>query len=214
MSKNILIVDDSPIIRYALKAMIDEIGEYTLIDEATGGESAITLIKQHKPDLVLLDVHMPELDGEEVLKEVYNSNIKFLALSGVNDKSRIASLFNNGIDGFLSKEHLTAEELKNAIHTIFVEKEIYMSADIFADELADGLKVDDILSDFKDKKITKREKGILQLLVQGLSNIEIGEKLFISDRTVGKHRENIMRKAGCSNVAELIQYAKNAGFIA
>lgn len=209
--KNILIVDDSPIIRYALTTMIGEIGE-NIVGEATSGEEAITMIAELKPDLVLLDIHMPKLDGEEVLKEAYNKDIKFLALSGVNDKSRIVSLFNNGIDGFLSKENLTTDELKNAINTIFVDKEIYTSADIFEDEFKNGLTLDDIFSDFADKKITKREKGILQLLVQGLSNIEVGEKLFISDRTVGKHRENIMRKAECSNIAELIQYAKNAGF--
>lgn len=209
--KNILIVDDSPIIRYALTTMIGEIGD-NIVGEATSGEEAITMIAELKPDLVLLDIHMPKLDGEEVLKEAYNKDIKFLALSGVNDKSRIVSLFNNGIDGFLSKENLTTDELKNAINTIFVDKEIYTSADIFEDEFKNGLTLDDIFSDFADKKITKREKGILQLLVQGLSNIEVGEKLFISDRTVGKHRENIMRKAECSNIAELIQYAKNAGF--
>jgi DNA-binding NarL/FixJ family response regulator len=95
---------------------------------------------------------------------------------------------------------------------VCVKKDTYLSPKIFTEEVAKGLNLEDVLSNFSDKKITKREKAILKLLVEGLSNVEIGEKLFISDRTVGKHRENIMRKAECKNLAELVTYAKNAGF--
>jgi DNA-binding NarL/FixJ family response regulator len=212
MKQTILIVDDSPIIRYALKAMIEEAGEHTIAGEAENGEQAIMRIAELQPSLVLLDIHMPVMDGEDVLKQAYHENIKFLALSGVNDKSRIASLFNLGISGFLSKEDIATDELSRAIEAVCDNGDVYISPTIFTEEFDQGLKIDDILTNFADKKITKREKAILKLLVEGLSNIEIGEKLFISDRTVGKHRENIMRKAECKNIAELVQYAKNAGF--
>jgi two-component system response regulator NreC len=212
MKQDILIVDDSPIIRYALKAMIADLSGHNVVGEAENGEKAIEMINSLKPSLVLLDIHMPILDGEDVLKATLSNKIKFLALSGVNDKSRIAALFGAGINGFLSKEDIAPSELEKAISVVCVKKDTYISPKIFTEEVAKGLKLEDVLNDFSDKKITKREKATLKLLVEGLSNVEIGEKLFISDRTVGKHRENIMRKAECRNLAELVSYAKNAGF--
>lgn len=213
MKQNILIVDDSNIIRYALKTMLKEKGEHNIVGEASSGEKAMDMIKELTPSLVLLDIHMPEIDGEDILKDVYYHKIKFLALSGVKDKTRIASLFSLGVNGFLSKEDLSADELSNAIDMVCNKKETYVSPVIFEEEFKNGAKLEDMFDNFMDKKITKREKDILQLLVQGLSNIQVGERLFISDRTVGKHRENIMRKSGCKNLAELLIYAKNAGFI-
>jgi two-component system response regulator NreC len=212
MKQDILIVDDSPIIRYALKAMIADLGGHNVVGEAENGEQAIEQINATNPSLVLLDVHMPILDGEDVLKAINSNKIKFLALSGVNDKSRIANLFGAGINGFLSKEDIAPDELKKAIEIVCDKQDTYLSPKIFTEEVASGMKLEDMLSNFSDKKITKREKAILKLVVDGLSNVEIGEKLFISDRTVGKHRENIMRKAECKNLAELVAYAKNAGF--
>jgi DNA-binding NarL/FixJ family response regulator len=112
MKQDILIVDDSPIIRYALKAMIADLSGHNVVGEAENGEQAIEQINATNPSLVLLDIHMPILDGEDVLKAINSNKIKFLALSGVNDKSRIAALFGAGINGFLSKDDVTPSELE------------------------------------------------------------------------------------------------------
>lgn len=214
MKKNIVIVDDNLLIRKALVAMIENDVHYTIVGEANNGEEAIAITKQHKPEIIILDINMPIIDGEEAAKEIVNivPDSTILALSGMNDKSRIAQLFGIGIDGFLSKDDITQEELSNALQTI-VDGDIYLSPQLFATEIENGISIENLIEDSNITRLTKRERGILLHLTEGLSNIQIGEKLFISDKTVAKHRENIMRKSSTSNIAQLINYAKEAGFI-
>jgi DNA-binding NarL/FixJ family response regulator len=210
----VLIVDDQLLIRQALIAMIDKHPKYRVVGEADNGEQATELAENTQPDLIILDIHMPIMDGEETAKSL--SKIRpeslILALSGVSDKNRITQLFQAGISGFLSKDDISYESLVGALDTVSAG-EVFLSPKIFAKEIEQGKGIEDIISESLGTQLTKREKSILIELSQGLSNIEVGEKLFISDRTVAKHRENIMRKSGSNNVAQLINYAKKSGFI-
>ncbi|SMN16671.1 DNA-binding response regulator, LuxR family [uncultured Candidatus Thioglobus sp.] len=214
MKKSILIVDDQLLIRQALVAMLSKHDEFKVVGEASSGEQAIEIAKTQQPALVLLDIHMPIMDGETTAKEICKilPNSYILALSGVKDKSRIGQLFHSGIDGFLSKDSINAEKLIVAINTILAG-DIYLDEHIFASNIKDGVNINSIIADSIGNQLTKREKEILILLTQGLNNIQIGAKLFISDKTVAKHRENIMRKSHSNNIAQLINYAKDAGFI-
>jgi DNA-binding NarL/FixJ family response regulator len=212
--QKILIVDDQFIIRTAIRSMLEQIDKF-IITEAEDGEMAINLATENEFDLMLIDIHMPKTDGATAISEVckIKKDLPILALSGVRDKTRIAEIFSAGADGYLYKDDISVNELKAAIKSL-KSGDNYLSPGLFADEIADGKTIDDIIALTIGDALTKREKGIIKELAQGLSNKEVGEKLFISDRTVAKHRENIMRKSNSHNIAELIDYAKQAGYLA
>ncbi len=214
MSEKILIVDDQLLVRQALVAMIEKYSDHKIIGETDNGESALELTAQLKPSLVILDICMPIMDGEQVAKEIYKiaPNVLILALSGLVDKARIGQLFHAGIDGFLSKDEINHSSLNKAINTV-VAGDFYLSPIVFAEEISNGVSIKQLITESINTQLTKREKAVIVLLGEGMSNSEIGEKLFISDKTVAKHRENIMRKSGSNTIAQLINYAKRAGFV-
>ncbi|TEU24895.1 MAG: response regulator transcription factor [Gammaproteobacteria bacterium] len=218
MSVRILIVDDQLLIRQALVAMIEKNDNYQVVGEADNGESAIQLAKEEKPSVILLDINMPIMDGEEVAIEISKilPGSHILALSGLSDRSRIAQLFDAGVSGFLSKDEINPEQLHQAIDAI-AAGDNYFSPVLFDDELKNGSNISHLLAEMNkynhDNHLTKKEKVILKLLAQGMSNKEIAEQFGRSDKTVAKHRENIMRKVDCSSIAQLINYAKASGFV-
>jgi DNA-binding NarL/FixJ family response regulator len=198
-----------------LRRILEEIPGAEVIGEAKDGLELLKLLKESVPQLVVLDISMPNLRGLEAIREIKakDPRIKVLMLTMHKDKAYLYQALSGGADGYLLKEDADAE-LYSAIEKIRQGK-IYVSP-LLSDTLAEGL-VSRGLKDFKafgeGDDLTAREKGILKLIAEGRSNKEIGDLLFISARTVERHRANIMDKLKLKNTAELVKYAIQNGYV-
>jgi DNA-binding NarL/FixJ family response regulator len=211
----IIIADDHALFRQGLRRILEEIPDTEVIAEAKCGLELLNLLRQLTPQMVILDISMPNLRGLEAIREIKAKDplIKVLMLTMHKDKAYLYQALSGGADGYLLKEDADAE-LYSAIEKIKQGK-IYVSpflSDAFAEELASRS-----LKDFKalgeGDALTARERGILKLIAEGRSNKEIGDLLFISARTVERHRANIMDKLKLKNTAELVKYAIQKGYV-
>lgn len=189
---------------------MDESLDYEVVGEAQDGREAIKLAKQLKPEVVVMDVAMAEMNGIEAPRRLVaaNSNVKILALSVPSDSRYVKQMLEAGASGYLLKEN-AFEELITALRTVRTDKP-YVSPEASGGVLAD-LAQGQLSSVGKDSPLTAREKKILQLLAEGKSTNEIAERLFISVKTVETHRKKIMDKLGLHSIAESIKYAVREG---
>jgi DNA-binding NarL/FixJ family response regulator len=211
----IIIADDHALFRQGLRRILEDIPGTEVVGEAKCGLELLDLLKKLTPEMVILDISMPNLRGLEAIHEIKTSHpkVKVLMLTMHKDRAYFYQAISEGADGYLVKEDADAE-LYSAIEKIKQDK-IYISpflSDAFAEELASrGLK------DFKTlgegDVLTARERAILKLIAEGKSNKEIGDLLFISARTVERHRANIMDKLKLKNTAELVKYAIEKGYV-
>ena len=206
---NVLIVDDHTILRQGLRALINSQDGISVIGEAENGRVALEFLDKQYADVVIMDIDMPILNGLETTRRVkkYYPKTKVIMLSMYDDDEYIKSSFSYNADGFLVK-HSAAGELINAIEYVTREKDFYCPTKpkAFFDEiLRNKLKADD--------ELTFREVEIIQLISEGYTSKQISESLFISERTVGKHRQNIMDKLDIHDIPSLIRYAMDKGFI-
>jgi DNA-binding NarL/FixJ family response regulator len=212
--KQIFIVEDHRLFREGLKAMLSPSQEYEIIGEAEDGLEAIRLIKKQKPDLVLLDLSMPRMNGLSVLREIKGSmpEVKILVLSIHESDQYVLQAFEAKADGYAIKDS-SREELRVAIRSVLEGKK-YISPGVAGNVLEgylDGRKT------LKTKSaldtVTEREKEILKLLGEGYQNKEIADLVHISVKTVEKHRANIMAKLDLHNAAALTAFAFEHGLI-
>jgi DNA-binding NarL/FixJ family response regulator len=209
----IVIADDHQLFIEGIKIILSRADnfQFEIIGEAHSGKDLLELLKEVQPDLLLLDLNMPEGDGLNMLsivKKKYKS-MQVLALTMYDDVKLVRTAFNEGVDGYILKS--TGKlELLEAID------EIIDGGRFFGDGVKIHVMSEDqraaLPSKFDDKfvkkyNLTKREIEILRLITLALSNKEIAKKLFISDQTVSVHRKNIMRKLQVSNTAALIKMA-------
>lgn len=212
--KQILIVEDHQLFREGLKAMLSPSPEYEIAGEAEDGIEAIRLIRKAKPDLVLLDLSMPRMNGFSVLREIKAAmpEVKILVLSIHESDQYVLQAFEAQADGYAIKDS-SREELRMAIRSVLEGKK-YISpgiADSVLEGYLGGRKT--LKSKSSLETITQREKEILKLLGEGYQNKEIAEMLSISVKTVEKHRANIMGKLDLHNAAALTAYAFEHGLI-
>jgi DNA-binding NarL/FixJ family response regulator len=201
----ILLVDDHTLFRNGLKMLLDTLPGYEVTGEASNGKEFLEMIRRDHYDIVFLDIEMPEINGIEAAKLAVeiNPNLKIITLSMYGDEEYYDQMVDAGAKGFLLK-NTNLQEVKTAIDTVM------SGGNYFSQELMQNL--------LRNYKLTKEQKGseselsereveILLLISEGLSNQEIGDRLFISKRTVEKHRANILDKTNCKNTAGLIMYA-------
>jgi len=212
--KQVFIVEDHRLFREGLKAMLSPSQEYEIIGEAEDGLEAIRLIKKQKPDLVLLDLSMPRMNGLSVLREIKGAmpEVKILVLSIHESDQYVLQAFEAKADGYAIKDS-SREELRVAIRSVLEGKK-YISPGVAGNVLEgylDGRKT------LKTKSaldtVTEREKEILKLLGEGYQNKEIADLVHISVKTVEKHRANIMAKLDLHNAAALTAFAFEHGLI-
>lgn len=190
-----VIADDHPMIRQGLAQMLQTAG-ITVMAEAADGLEAIAMVRRHNPQLLLLDVAMPYARGIEVFGEArrWSPDTRIVVFSGMTSAALIGELATAGADGiFLKREDLTA--LATSIPAILGGRQIF------------GPGVADLIASSGSPDITVREREVLGLVAQGLSNRDIGERLGISAKTVDNHRANLMRKLNVHSVAELMSFA-------
>jgi len=223
----IVLVDDHAIVRDGIKYLLEEDENLTIIGEGSNGLEAIELVKNLNPDLLIIDVRMPEMNGIEALKLINSTptNTKSIVLSMHDSEEYILESIEANAMGYLLKDASKAEVLK-AIHTVY-NGEKYFSGDIsniIVNNLLkksspeDSLKTNQTHISSEETSsntynLTKKEIEILQLVLLGKTNKEISEELNKSKRTIETHRFNLMKKMDVKNLIELSSKAKEQGFI-
>lgn len=203
----IIIVDDHGLLRAGLKNIIEQKANMQVIGEASDGREGIKIVSKLLPDVVVIDVAMPGLNGIEATKQIHKNNpeIKIIGLSMHSGKQFIQGMFKAGAHGYLLKDG-DSDELLKAI-SLVMKNQIYLSKDInqeFLTLLKKGKTIE-------KAKLSSREKEVLQLIAEGKSSKEIGEILFLSPKTIDVHRNNIMKKIELYTIPELTKYAIQKG---
>ncbi len=205
----ILLVDDHKIIRDGIRALLQSITRFEIVGEAENGLIALEFTEKLHPDLVIMDVNMPAMDGIAATKIITEKfpTTKVLVLTMTSEQEHIKSMIEVGAGGYILKNS-GQEELISAIDVVLSGR------NYFSDEVKDAIMQNMVQKKFKNEKIsgepipiTRREKDVLNLIVQEFTNFEIGEKLFISVRTVDAHRRNLLEKTGARNTAGLVKFA-------
>ncbi len=205
----IVIVDDHSIIIEGIKSLLMNESEMKVVAECRNGEEAYNTLCDLDADVLLMDIEMPVLNGFDATIKIKKkfSEVKIIAISTHFEKSIIERMLECGADGYISK-NTNKENLLNAINTVY-EGQKFLSHDIFIAraKTESSISFKDNPDEANSEQLTKREKEILSLIASGFKNKEIGEKLFISTRTVETHKTNIMNKLGFNSTIELIRFA-------
>lgn len=223
---SIVLVDDHAIVRDGIKYLLEEDENLLVIGEGSNGIEAIELVKNLQPDLLIIDVRMPEMNGIEAVKIINSTTTKTksIVLSMHDSEEYILESIEANAMGYLLKDASKAEVLK-AIHTVY-NGEKYFSGDIsniivnnlMKKSSNEAISSNSSLISSKENSpntynLTKKEIEILQLVLLGKTNKEISEKLNKSKRTIETHRFNLMKKMDVKNLIELSSKAKEQGFI-
>jgi DNA-binding NarL/FixJ family response regulator len=202
---NILIVDDHKLFREGLKLLLSSLEEIGEVWEAPDGEVFLNMIKTCSPDLVLMDIEMPRINGIEATTRAIelHPDMKIMALSMYGDEEYFQKMIDAGVCGFLLKNS-EFSEVKRAITTA-VQGNNYFTEEILY-RLVNRFKSKPVQSE-PSVALSDREVEVLQLICKGLSNLEIADKLFISKRTVDHHRASLLTKTETRNTASLVIYA-------
>lgn len=211
MSIRILLADDHKITRQGLRSLLEKQQDMEVVGEAEDGRTTVRLVGELSPNVVIMDVTMPDLNGVEATRQIVGQSpdVKIIALSMHSDALFVTEMLRSGASGYLLKD-CAFEELSRAIHAVVAGK-TYLSPSV------SGVVVDDYLhrlskADFSDSQVlTDREREVLQLLAEGKSTKRIALKLHISVKTVETHRRQMMNKLDIHTVAELTKYAIRKG---
>jgi DNA-binding NarL/FixJ family response regulator len=204
----VFIVDDHDMFREGVKVLLNKSKIIEIIGEAQNGKEYLDMVDKYSPDVTLMDINMPVMDGIEATRKRMASSpdSKILTLSMFGDEEYYFKMIQAGVKGFVLKSSGIAE-LENAIKEV-AKGEIYFSAELVK-QIITNIKTDKAKTESaKDKDLlSTREIEVLKLIAAGLSNDEIADKLNISLATVKSHRANLLNKTNCNNTASLVIYA-------
>jgi DNA-binding NarL/FixJ family response regulator len=206
----VLLVDDHNLVRNGFRAILSNEPNIQVVGEAKDGREAVQLTEKLEPDIVLMDLAMPEMNGTEATRQILSAKpkVKVLALSAYHDHHLVAQMLRAGASGFLTKVCLP-EELIRAIQTV-ASGQTYLSPQVTTEIIEEYLMC---ASDEASavSLLTQREREVLQLVAEGRTAKEIAKTLHISVRTVENHRAEISKKLGVESLAELIKIAIKEG---
>lgn len=194
----VVLVDDHDVVRQGFKYFIDAIEELELVGEASNGQEAIKVVHDLKPDIVLMDMMMPKMNGIEATKAIldYTTNTKIIALTSfVDDEKLVKDALEAGASGYFFK-NVSVDELANAV------RKIHNGEMALASDATRLLVKANSAPQEPDVSFTEREQDVIKLMVEGLNNREIGEKLFISRATVKFHISSVLSKLGVTSRTE------------
>jgi len=198
------IVDDHKMFRSGLRFLLNDIPEIKVVGEASNGLEFLELAAKDIIDIVLMDINMPEMNGLEATREALKlyPKLKIIVLSMHGEEEYYDQMVDAGVQGFLLKNS-GVEDLSAALQTVI------SGGTYFSQELLVGILDKKKQRIFQDEvvKLTQRELEVLKLVCEGFCNTDIAEKLFISHRTVDRHRSNLLSKTGCPNSTSLVMYA-------
>jgi len=211
MSIKIILADDHQIVRTGLCTLLKQYPDMEVVAETEDGHTTVALSRKLAPDVVIMDIGMPALNGIEATRQIVAEvpGVKVIALSMHSDRRFVARMLNAGASGYLLK-NCAFEELIRAIHTV-VANQAYLSPGIT------GIVLEDYVQHMAEsessglERLTTREREVLQLLAEGKSTKQIASQLNLSVKTIETHRQHIMEKLDLYSVAELTKYAIRAG---
>lgn len=217
----VLLAEDHDLVRVGFKSILDSDGTVKVIAEAQDGETTLALIDEKNPDILMIDLSMPKLSGMAVIahlkKQKYDT--KIIVLTAAEAPNVWKEVLDMGVHGIALKS-VSKEELIDGIKRVlsdevFVHSDIQPDLTAYQNEQAELASQQEDVSDKpkRSKKLSVREKQVIKLVAEGYKTKDIAELLGISDRTVSKHRENIMTKLGMAASAELVNYASHIGLL-
>lgn len=211
MKIKIVLADDHQLLREGIRSILSKEADFEVLGEAEDGRQALELVEKLLPNVVIMDISMPNLNGIEATRKIKIDypDMKIIALSMHQDKRFIANMLEAGASGFLLKDCAT-EELIGAIRTV-IRNKTYLSpliSDIVVGDYVKKLKTE---AESPVEKLSEREREVLQLLAEGKSTKEIADVLFVSIKTIETHRQQIMNKLDIHNIAELTKFAIREG---
>jgi len=211
MGVRIILADDHKIMREGLRALLAKQKEIEVIAEADSGRGVIELCSQLHPDVVVIDISMPDLNGIDAARQITRQapDIKVIALSMHSDKKYVKEMLAAGASGYLLKD-AAFEELGMAIATVLKNK-TYLSPQITDTVVKDYVSVNVPQDSIASTALSAREREVLQLIAEGKSTRDIAAKLYVSVKTIETHRKQIMDKLGFNSIAELTKYAIREG---
>jgi DNA-binding NarL/FixJ family response regulator len=211
MNIRIMIADDHEIVRNGLRSLIEKELDMEVIAEADNGRKAVRLALELAPDVVIMDIAMPELNGIEATRQIIAAlpRIKVIALSMHADKRYVMEMLKAGGSGYILKDN-AYEELARAIRTA-LKNQTYLSPQVTETVIGDYVQMALAASGSAFSLLSAREREVLQLLAEGNSTAQIAERLCISVKTVETYRQHIIEKLDIRSIAELTKYAIREG---
>jgi DNA-binding NarL/FixJ family response regulator len=211
MTIRVLLADDHKIVRDGLRTLLEKHADIAVLGEAEDGREALQLARKLAPDVVVMDIAMPDLNGIEATRQILSENpgMKIVALSMHSDKRFVSEMLKAGASAYLLKD-CAFEELIAAIRTIMKGK-VYLSPGIAGVVIEDYIRSDRKVEPSVFSLLSDREREVLQLMAEGKSTREVAAHLHVSIKTVETHRTNIMTKLDIHSVAELTKYAIREG---
>ncbi len=210
MTTRVLLVDDHALMREGLRAILGKERSLEVVGEAASGRDAVVLTRALRPDVVIMDVAMKDLNGIEATRQIRSETpeAKVVALSSHSDRRYVAAILAAGASGYVVKAN-AYDELRRAVHAATQGKS-YLSAEVAGAVIETALAVSSPAGSAY-AALSAREREVLQLLAEGHTSSEIGRHLHLSTSTVETHRRNLMGKLGIHSVAELTKYAVREG---
>ena len=212
-SIKVMLVDDHEIVRAGLRMLLQAQSDMEIVAEASSGTEAMALVQTHPPDVVLMDVTMPDMSGIEATRRLkaINPSLAILALTIHEEEEYFFQMLGAGASGYIPKR-AAPEDLLRAIRTVY-QGEVFLHTSVATALVKDYLQRNQVKSSADLSGLTEREQEVLTLIAEGLTNKQIGEQLGISPKTVARHRDNITRKLNLSSRTELTRYAIQKGLI-
>jgi two-component system response regulator NreC len=213
MAIRILLADDHILVRSGFKSLIEDRDMFEVVGEASNGRETVRLAKELKPNVILMDINMPDLNGVEATRQVVESDpsIKVIGLSIYSDKIFISGMLKAGASGYLLK-NCQPDELIEAIFAVR-HNEVYISSKIMGTVIGDYRKFLLQENESPDVLLTEREREVLQLIAEGKNTKQIASDLSVSVKTIETHRQNLMHKLDIYSVQDLVKYAIKHGVI-
>jgi two-component system response regulator NreC len=211
VSIQILIADDHKLMREGLSSLLSRHADIVVVGQANNGREAVQLAEKCRPDLVVMDVSMPDLNGIDATRQIVSKTpgTKVIALSMHSDRQFVAEMFRAGARGYLLKDS-AFEELANAILKV-ARNETYIAPKLSGFSIADYTRSEEPSDILLKPKLSEREREVLQLMAEGNGTKEIAARLHLSAKTVETHRQHLMDKLEIYSVAELTKFAIREG---
>lgn len=211
MSVKIILADDHRIMREGLRALLEREAGIEVIAEADNGRTTVELSRELNPDVVVIDIGMPDLNGIDATRQIVSESpaVKVIALSMHSDRKFVREMLSAGASGYLLKDS-AFEELGTALTTV-LNNQTYLSPKIADTVVKDYLGKVEPKESKVSPALTKREREVLQLIAEGKTTKDIASQLYVSIKTIETHRKQIMDKVGLNSVAELTKYAIREG---
>jgi two-component system, NarL family, response regulator DegU len=212
----VLLVDDHAILREGVHALLAREPDITVVGEAADGQEAVEQVPRLRPDVVIMDIVMPRMNGLEATRLIKerHADVRVLILSMYDDHEYVVQIIQAGASGYVLKRVVT-EDLVRAIHEVYAG-ESFLYPPIAATLIGDYLRVtqgERGAASVRGEALTAREREVLRLIADGSSNQDIAEQLGLSRKTVDSHRANAMRKLDLHDVTEVVKYAIRTGLI-